>query len=67
MPSPSKPIARLDPVFLIMIVAVVLAVATSFTLRLTAGNLGPSRARADEFNSPPILRHHSAGPLPRSQ
>jgi hypothetical protein len=67
MPPPSKPIARLDPVFLIMIVAVILAVATSFTLRLTAGELGPSRAHADEFTPIPILHHHAAPPIPPSR
>jgi hypothetical protein len=68
MPPISKTAIRtLDPVFIIMLVAIVLAVATSFTLRLAAGGLGPARARAEEFNPSPAFRHHAAPPLPPSQ
>ena len=66
MPATSKPTARIvDPVFLVMLIAIVLAVASSFTLRLAAGCLGPTKAHADNASSiPPTHLHKSPPPVP---
>ena len=51
-----------DPVFIIMIVAVILAVASSVTLRLSVGGIGPKSAQAAEDSD----FDHIKGPVHKS-
>ena len=45
-----------DPMFVVMLVAVVLAIGSSLALRLAAGGLGPKSAKASEVapTEPPV-------------
>lgn len=55
-----------DPLLVVMLVAVVLAVGSSLALRLAVGGLGPKSAQAsqvlDPDQIPPIESHHSLIP-----
>ena len=57
---PSSSRVRRDPVFIFMVVAMVLAVISSLTLRAVIPNAGPNSARAGDLETPDTL-----GPLPQ--